>query len=96
MKKNNKRIKTMRNNIIILFIAIFMLHLLFTNIFANKDLDTKEYVVMRGETLWSIAEGLYSEENSDIQKIVYDIKDVNNMTESIVYEGQTISIPVYL
>jgi len=96
MKRNNKRIKTMRNNIIILFIAIFILHLLFTNIFASKDFNTKEYVVMRGETLWSIAEGLYSEENSDIQKIVYDIKDVNNMTESIVYEGQTISIPVYL
>ena len=51
---------------------------------------------MRGETLWSIAEGLYSDENSNIQKIIYDIKDVNNMTESIVYEGQTINIPVYL
>ena len=96
MKNNNKRIKTMRNNVIILTIAICMLHLLFTNIFASKELDTKEYVVMRGETLWSIAEGLYSEENSDIQKIVYDIKDVNNMSESIVYEGQIINLPVYL
>lgn len=93
MKKINK---TMRNNIIILSIAICLLNLLFTNIFASKDLDTKEYVVMRGETLWSIAEGLYSEENLDIQRIVYDIKDVNNMTESIVYEGQTINVPVYL
>jgi len=96
MKKNNKRIKTMRNNIIILSVAICLLNLLFTNIFAVKDLDTKEYVVMRGETLWSIAEDLYSEENSDIQKIIFDIKDVNNMNDSIVYEGQVINVPVYL
>lgn len=96
MKKNNKRIKTMRNNIIILFIAIFILHLLFTNIFASKDFNTKEYVVMRGETLWSIAETISTDENSNIQKIIYDIKDVNNMNESTVYEGQIINIPVYL
>ena len=86
----------MRNNIIILSVAICLLNLLFTNIFASKEIDTKEYVVMRGETLWSIAEDLYSEENTDIQKIIYDIKDVNNMSESIVYEGQTINLPIYL
>ena len=50
-----------------------------------------DYTISKGETLWSIA-GEYKGKNEDIRQYIYDIKKLNNMTDSTVYPGQVIKI----
>ena len=72
-----------------------MLHFIFNSLFAQKEFATKEIVVMRGETLWSIASGMLDENNPNIDHIIYDIQEINNMSNSDIYVGQTILVPIY-
>lgn len=54
----------------------------------------KEYQILAGDNLWGI-----SLENMphdyDVRRMVYDIKELNNMETSSIYEGDTIKIPIY-
>ena len=67
-------LKLLLKNILILFLFIVVLHFIFNSLFAKKEFATKEIVVMRGETLWSIASGMLDENNPNIDHIIYDIQ----------------------
>ena len=51
----------------------------------------KEYTVSRGETLWDIA-SQYTD-SKDVRKKVYEIKEVNKLKTSTIYEDQVLIIP---
>lgn len=75
-------------------ILIFLLLALFNISIAKSNKEEAEiidYTISRGETLWSIAEENKAEKE-DIRQYIYDIKKLNNMTDSAVYEGQIIQI----
>ena len=74
-------------------IVIFLLIALFNISIAKTDTEAEyiDYTISKGETLWSIA-GEYKEKNEDIRQYIYDIKKLNNMTDSTVYPGQVIKI----
>ena len=75
-------------------ILIFLLLALFNISVAKSNKEEAEiidYTISRGETLWSIAEENKAEKE-DIRQYIYDIKKLNNMTDSAVYEGQIIQI----
>lgn len=75
-------------------IVIFLLLALFNISVAKSNKEEAEiidYTISRGETLWSIAEENKAEKE-DIRQYIYDIKKLNNMTDSAVYEGQIIQI----
>ena len=74
-------------------IIIFFLIALFNISIAKTNTETKyiDYTISKGETLWNIA-GEYKEPNEDIRQYIYNIKKLNNMTDSTVYPGQTIKI----
>lgn len=74
-------------------ILIFLLIALFNISIAKTDTEAEliNYTISRGETLWSIAEENKAG-NEDIRQYIYDIKKLNNMTDSTVYEGQQIQI----
>lgn len=93
MKKRS--LKLLFKNVLILFLLIVILHVIFNSLFAKKEFKTKELVIMPGDTLWSVANDLVDENNTDIYRIMYDIKEINNMSESILYVGQTIYVPIY-
>lgn len=74
-------------------IAILLLVGLFNISIAksNKEAEIISYTVSNGETLWSIAEE-YKAENEDPRQYIYDIKKLNNMDNSNIYEGQILQI----
>ncbi len=51
------------------------------------------YTVSEGDTLWGIATAMNTD--YDINKVVYDIKTVNNMSDGYINAGQIIKIPEY-
>lgn len=63
----------------------------------NEKVSYNKRYVYTGDTLWSIAEE-EKENNSyykdkDVRYIIYDLKNINNMDNSSVFEGQEIYIP---
>ncbi|BBH19883.1 hypothetical protein Back11_12280 [Paenibacillus baekrokdamisoli] len=59
---------------------------------ANAGVGEKVMIVSKGETLWNIA-GSVREENQDIRRVIFDIKSRNNLTSSVLLEGQSLIIP---
>ncbi len=56
-------------------------------------IETEDYWVKQGETLWSIAQK-YTPDGYDIRKMIYEIKQLNEMDTSMIYSGDKILIPV--
>lgn len=74
-------------------IVIFLLIALFNTSIAkaDKEADYINYSVCKGDTLWTIAEQ-YKADNEDTREYIYQIKKINNMTQSNIYENQIIKI----
>ena len=53
-----------------------------------------QYTVSKGERLWDIAEQ-YKRPDQDIREYIYEIKKLNNMENSTIYEGQELTIIIY-
>lgn len=62
---------------------------------SDSKIPTKEieYIITKGDTLWSIAEK-YKSENQDPRDYIYKIEKLNNMSSAAIFEGQTIKILV--
>lgn len=54
----------------------------------------KEYTVLFGDSLWGISLN-HMPKNYDVRRMVFDIKELNSMETSYIYQGDTIKIPVY-
>lgn len=76
-------------------IAILLLVGLFNISIAksNKEAETIDYTIARGQTLWSIARE-YTPNNKDIRDTIHKIRELNNLTDATIYEGQTIKIKI--
>lgn len=58
---------------------------------SDAIIETEDYVVCDGDTLWSIATE-YKQEKQDIREYVYQLRKLNNIDNCIIYPGQTIKI----
>ena len=54
----------------------------------------KEYEILEGDSLWEISIANMPTDY-DVRRMVYDIKKLNNMETSYIYQGDTIKIPIY-
>lgn len=74
-------------------IIVFLLITLFSTSIAktNIEAETISYIVCKGDTLWTIAKE-YKADDKDIRQYIYEIKKINNMTNSNIYEGQILRI----
>lgn len=54
--------------------------------------EERVIVVSSGDTLWSIASSL-NNENDDVRRIVYNLKERNDLRSSMLQSGQTLIIP---
>ena len=57
----------------------------------QEEAETILYTVNNGDTLWNIAKDNKAE-NKDIRQYIYELKKINNMKNSNIYEGQTLKI----
>lgn len=76
--------------LIFLLIGLFNISIANTN---KKEAEIIDYTITPGETLWSIA-GEYTPNSKDVRETIYEIKKLNNMTDSNIYAGQTIKIKI--
>lgn len=95
MKIKNKK-KFITSTTILIFIVIFTI-LLSSKAFSHGEYATKTIYISSGDTLWTIA-SIEQEcnkyyENKNIKEIVEDIKYMNSLEDSYIYEGQKIEIP---
>jgi LysM repeat protein len=82
---------------ITLLIGIVVVIIAITTNITKEPTYTESYSIIhvtRGETLWSIAEE-YKKPNTDTREYIYEIRKLNDMETSEIYEGQTLQIIVY-
>ena len=91
-----KNLKKMIKNIWFILVLIFLFKTVISYQLAKTEYKTYNYTVNANDTLWNIASNICSK-NRDIyiRKVITDIKEINNMSESVIYEGQTIMLPIY-
>lgn len=101
MMKKNKVIKInlkkfIRALVIVIGITILITFLATKSIYSYEKLKTKTIYTNKGDTLWSIAfnekknNNYYKDKN--IREIVYDIKQINDMQDSIILPGEALKI----
>ena len=81
---------------IIVFMVLFFATLtkICISIIAPKTteiIEVQDYIVGQGDTLWSIATE-YKREKQDIREYVYQLAELNNIDNCLIYPGQTIKI----
>lgn len=81
--------KFIRSTAILLFLILAIFNISIAK--DNKETSYIDYTVCKGDTLWTIA-GEYTPKNKDVRQTIYEIRQLNNMTDSIIYPGQTIKI----
>ncbi len=94
MTRQKYVLKNKRNFFSFLFTATFVVFILIYSISVSghEEPQYRTVTVQSGDTLWSIAEKYGN--NSDIRKYIYNVKKINNMNSSDLYENTTILIPV--
>lgn len=98
-KSHRTRIKKKYGNTPIKFIPaliclvsiISIISIFSTNSYSYKEPTYVTMHVKSGDTLWDIAKERCG--NKDIRKYIYDIKKINNMTNSNIYAGKEIKLP---
>ena len=101
MKKLNRKRKSNLNikSILLVVLAIIALNSLFSGSksYSKVEVEYKSEYASYGDTLWSIAERESKNnkyyQDKDVREIIYDLKKINNMSNSNLNEGQEIQIP---
>ena len=101
-RNSKKRVKVVfkkrfKFNILIIFILILGVSFFTSKSFGKREIHTYNYTVSSNDTLWNISKDVCnkSNENLDIQNVVHDIKYRNKLSNSDIYVGQVLEIPIY-
>ena len=83
----------------ILISVLFLGLLIFFNVsYSNSEVEYKNRIVSRGETLWSLSKDEQENnkyfENEDIRKIIFEIRKINELPNNELYEGLELKIPI--
>jgi hypothetical protein len=75
------------------FLFVVLLTIVYsTSVLGYKQQEYKKILVREGNTLWSIACEHYK--GTDIRKYIYELKKINNLTDSTIFQGDELLIPV--
>jgi hypothetical protein len=85
--KKKGRLVTLVVSLIIVISTI----LIASNVYSYEKPEYIEITIAAGDTLWDIAREY--QEKGDIRRYIFDIKKLNKMSDSRIYEGQKIIIP---
>ena len=91
----NKK-KFIRSLIIIVGILI-LITISINNTYSKTEISYKEDYIIKGDTLWSIAEHEVNTneyyKNKDIREVMYEIRELNQIQNESLEIGQKIIIP---
>lgn len=81
-----------------ILIGLLILSLLcVTCTYSKTEISYREEYILKGDTLWSIAENEVDTneyfKNKDIRDVIYEIKEINNLENGNLSIGQEILIP---
>lgn len=82
---NKARFITSMSVIIMFLVLVFS----FTN--AKENVVYENYTVVAGDTLWSIASE-NKKAGQDIREYIYELREINDMNDCLIYPNQTIKI----
>lgn len=88
-------LKRIVSNILLILVALIIFGIITTYGLGKEEVKTYDIIVNDRDTLWNIASDISRENNMEINKVIYDIQDVNGMTNSNIYKGQVLLIPIY-
>ncbi|WOO37001.1 LysM peptidoglycan-binding domain-containing protein [Anaerocolumna sp. AGMB13020] len=81
---------------IILVISILLIS---TNVNAEKLQTSTKHIISiqieKGDTLWSIASQYITDDYSDMNEYIKEIKKTNGLTTDTIHEGKYLVIPYY-
>lgn len=89
-----EKVKELTKNILMILIFILLFKMVISYQLAKTEYKTYDYTVQKQDTLWTIAAKI-SEEESNIRNTIIEIKEINQMEDANIYEGQTIKLPIY-
>ena len=97
MKIVNKK-KFIRSMMMLIgLVILIVLGLITTTTYSKTEIGYKEDYVLKGDTLWSIAEQEVNQneyyKNKDIREVMYEIRQLNHITNDNLEIGQKIIIP---
>lgn len=98
LRNINQKNKNLNLNKILRIIAISMILLIifFNTTFAKQNITKKEIIIKNGQTIWNIANEICNENNNlKVQNVVLDIKKINNLESSVIYENQKLLVYEY-
>lgn len=98
----NKKVKNIKkeNNILFNILIILILLMIFgmvTNFnFAKRSYNTYSIVINANDTIWDIARDICNKDAKlNIQNVIIDIQEINNLSDTNIYVGQTLNVPIY-
>lgn len=97
-KANNKSGRNLIKGILLIFSILAVFGMLTSSTMGKKETITNTHVIQESETIWNIAKTICnksSDNNLNIQNVVIEIKTLNHLSNSNIYAGQVIQVPVY-
>ncbi len=92
---NRRKIqRTVYSIALFLLAAMIMTAILSSCAKKNEPIEYVLYTVGPGDTIWDIAM-IYSSDNKDVRKLVYEISNINSISETYIFAGDKLLIPVY-
>lgn len=85
------RIANKKRFISVVTILMIILIALLNRCVAYKIIKTEDYMVSTGDTLWSIA-CEYKNPEQDVREYLYNLRELNELNDCIIYPGQVIKI----
>lgn len=89
-------IKFVRASIVLFFIMLLICLLFSKAVYSACEVSYKERVVFSGDTLWEIAKSELAEndyfKNKNIRDVITEIKELNELEDSYIKEGQILKI----
>lgn len=98
-KKRKRKINSKIKSIIIVSSILIILNIVFSagKSYSKVEVEYKLEYASFGDTLWTIAKRERKNnkyyQDKDIREIIYDLKKINNLSNSDLIEGQEIKIP---
>lgn len=98
MKKRKRKLKkSVKIVLSILVISLIIWLLIQSTALSYKPIEYREIYVSDGDTLWGIAKAEKNNneyyKNKDIREIIYDIRQINTLENSELYEHQKLLLP---